>query len=63
MTHTERLNRIIAMQDECDRIIEGCEDRDCGPCPTCEAMEDVQRTLVVARGLAGWMVQPEREVA
>lgn len=55
MTTHERLRRIAAMQDDIDRLIDSCEDGDCCPCPTCEALDDVAMALVVARGRAAWV--------
>lgn len=52
MTAIQRHDRIKSMQDECDRIIEGCEAGDCCPCPTCAALEDVLKALTVARTCA-----------
>lgn len=52
MTNIERYERIKALQGEIDQLIEGCEDGECCPCPTCQALEDMQAISITARSMA-----------
>lgn len=60
MTASERRDRIAKLQDEVDRLIEGCDD---GDCSTYDALEDVASALAAARSCAMRDAEPERLVA